>query len=49
MNVEVVYPDYFGAKVKNLLQKCFEYDPVKRTTIDGVLQHPWLQKYKELI
>jgi serine/threonine protein kinase len=45
----VIYPEVFGAKVKNLLQKCFEYDPSKRITIDGLLQHPWLLKYKELI
>lgn len=49
VNVEVNYPDFFGSKVKALLQTCFEYDPSKRITIDQLLQHPWLLKFKELI
>jgi len=49
VNVEVNYPEFFGTKVKNLLEKCFEYDPQKRITIGEMLQHPWLMKFKELI
>lgn len=49
VNVELKYPDFFGAKVKSLLERCFEYDPMKRLTVDELLQHPWLLKYKELI
>ena len=49
VNVEVQYPEWFGGKLKSLLQACFEYEPAKRITIDQLLQHPWLLKFKELI
>lgn len=43
VEVNLEYPNFIGSELKNLIQKCFEYDPQKRITMRGILQHPWLQ------
>ena len=49
IQVKVTFPDYFGMRVRSLLTRCFEYDPLLRITIDGILDSPWMLKYKNLI
>ena len=49
VNVRVEFPPYFSTKVKSLLLGCFEYDPEKRLTVEAVFEHPWMQKYRNLI
>jgi serine/threonine protein kinase len=49
VKVELTYPEYFDSKVKNLLDRCFQYDPCKRITVNQLLQHPWLLKFKEQV
>lgn len=49
VNITVEYPFYFSSKVRSLIQSCFDYDPQKRLTVEGLFEHPWMQKYKNLI
>lgn len=49
IKVKVNWPTYFSSNVKNLIQVCLEFDPVKRIKIDGIIQHPWFVKYKDLL
>ncbi|KAL1215021.1 Mitogen-activated protein kinase kinase kinase 20 [Cardamine amara subsp. amara] len=36
-------PDYFSEKAKDFLSKCLERDPVKRWSVDSLLEHQFLK------
>lgn len=42
-SARVDYPSWMGSEVKDLLMKIFVPNPEERITIEGILEHPWLQ------
>lgn len=49
INVRYELPTYFSTRVKNFLERCFEYDPNKRVTVEQMFEHPWMLKHKHLL
>ncbi|PPQ64122.1 hypothetical protein CVT24_008733 [Panaeolus cyanescens] len=39
------FPDYVSAEARDLLSMMLVPDPTRRTTLDGVMRHPWLGAY----
>lgn len=47
--VKITWPFFLSAKVKSLIEACLEYDPSSRITIEEIVEHPWMLKYKDLL
>ena len=39
------FPDYISMEARDLLSLMLVPDPTRRTTLDGVMRHPWLSAY----
>jgi len=46
---KVKWPFYFSPRAKHLMLRCFEVDPLKRIRVEEILEHPWMEQYKNLI
>lgn len=44
LNSEPDYPNYFDENLVDLLKNMFIKDPIKRISINQILQHPWVTK-----
>lgn len=40
------FPEYVSAEARDLLSMMLVPDPTRRTTLDGVMRHPWLAAYQ---
>ena len=41
------FPDYISMEARDLLSMMLVPDPARRTTLDGVMRHPWLSLYHQ--
>lgn len=48
MATPLSFPDYIGPQPRDLLCRMLVPDPLKRTTLAGVMAHPWLSPYRDL-
>lgn len=48
MATPLSFPDYIGPQPRDLLCRMLVPDPIKRTTLSGVMAHQWLAPYREL-
>ena len=42
------FPDYISTEARDLLSLMLVPDPTRRTTLDGVMRHPWLSAYQSM-
>ena len=42
-------PEGLSDELRDFLTKCFQKDPSKRISAEGLLRHPWLSKYDSSI
>jgi len=42
------FPDYISTEARDLLGLMLVPDPLRRTTLDGVMRHPWLGAYHSI-
>ena len=42
------FPDYISMEARDLLSTMLVPDPVRRTTLDSIMRHPWLGAYQAL-
>ena len=42
------FPDYISTEARDLLSLMLVPDPTRRTTLDGVMRHPWLSAYHSI-
>ncbi|KAF8968766.1 hypothetical protein BDZ97DRAFT_1915832 [Flammula alnicola] len=42
------FPDYISIEARDLLSMMLVPDPARRTTLDGVMRHPWLGAYHNI-
>jgi protein-serine/threonine kinase len=45
INTPLSFPDYISTEARDLLSLMLVPDPTRRTTLDGVMRHPWLSGY----
>ncbi len=45
-NVDIKFPDYLSNEVCDLILRLLQKDPLKRLSLEDVLSHPWVEKYK---
>ena len=48
VNTPLSFPDYISAEARDLLSLMLVPDPAHRTTLDGVMRHPWLSAYHSI-
>ena len=45
--VDIKFPEFLSKEVIDLITKLLKKDPNKRMSLDEVLNHPWIIKYKD--
>ena len=48
VNTPLSFPDYISTEARDLLSLMLVPDPARRTTLDGVMRHPWLSAYHSI-
>lgn len=48
VNTPLSFPDYISTEARDLLSLMLVPDPTRRTTLDGVMRHPWLSAYHSI-
>ena len=48
VNTPLSFPDYISTEARDLLSLMLVPDPTHRTTLDGVMRHPWLSAYHSI-
>ncbi|KAI9016255.1 hypothetical protein CLU79DRAFT_326752 [Phycomyces nitens] len=48
LNTPLAFPDYISAEARDLLQKMLVPDPVRRCTMDTIMNHAWLSPHRSL-
>jgi protein-serine/threonine kinase len=48
VNTPLSFPDYISTEARDLLSLMLVPDPIHRTTLDGVMRHPWLSAYHSI-
>ena len=48
VNTPLSFPDYISTEARDLLSLMLVPDPAHRTTLDGVMRHPWLSAYHSI-
>ena len=48
INTPLSFPDYISTEARDLLSLMLVPDPAHRTTLDGVMRHPWLSAYQSI-
>ena len=48
VNTPLSFPEYISTEARDLLSLMLVPDPTHRTTLDGVMRHPWLSAYHSL-
>lgn len=46
-SVDTKFPNYFSLEVRDLISKLLQKDPLMRISLDDVIKHPWIQKFRE--
>ncbi|CAO3629926.1 unnamed protein product [Mucor hiemalis] len=49
LSTHLMFPSYVSIDARDLLEKMLVPDPVKRCSLDYIIQHPWLQTYREFL
>ncbi|RCH78793.1 hypothetical protein CU098_002101, partial [Rhizopus stolonifer] len=49
LSTHLMFPSYVGAEPRDLLEKMLVPDPAKRCSLDYVIKHPWLDKYRSFL
>ncbi|KAL1919291.1 uncharacterized protein VTP21DRAFT_1984 [Calcarisporiella thermophila] len=49
LNTELLFPDYVSADARDLLRKMLEVDPQKRCDMRTIIEHRWMEPYKDLL
>ncbi|KAG1377600.1 hypothetical protein G6F61_006591 [Rhizopus arrhizus] len=49
LSTRLIFPSHISSEACDLMEKMLVPDPAKRCTLDSVIQHPWLQDYKDFL
>lgn len=49
LSTHLMFPSYVSIEARDLLEKMLVPDPVKRCSLGYIIQHPWLQTYREFL
>lgn len=47
-NVNINWQSHLSKEVKDLITKLLKRDPLVRLSLDEVIEHPWIQLYKDV-
>ncbi|KAI7868303.1 kinase-like domain-containing protein, partial [Spinellus fusiger] len=45
LSTELAFPNYISSESRDILQKMLVPDPIKRSTVEEIINHPWLNEY----
>ncbi|KAL0084911.1 kinase-like domain-containing protein [Phycomyces blakesleeanus] len=48
LSTQLAFPIHVGPEAQDLLQKMLVPDPVKRSSLQSIINHPWLTSYRHL-